>query len=241
MTHTGFLLALLITRGWERRSAAGFSATAEFGEALGLLVVAQRQCERAVDCPRSRGDAASGIWRSVDVRRARLPRHVRAAASLADGLHEPRVAKSVHFAMTEANRLGLEMSMNLSSCAGTLKGPWDVGDEAPKKLMWTSAEVSGPATHPCRIASEGHATLLGCGRVGGPAGCSQGGRRARQPLPSISPMTGTMLQTKPDRGSRVSEVLDLSDKVDAAGTTRLGCAGRPMDIAPLCLWRDGGI
>jgi len=48
------------------------------------------------------------------------------------------------FAMTEANRLGLEMSVNLSSGAGALKGPWDVGDDAPKKLVWASQEVTGP-------------------------------------------------------------------------------------------------
>ena len=48
------------------------------------------------------------------------------------------------FAMTEANRFGLEMSVNLSSGAGALKGPWDVGDDAPKKLVWASQEVTGP-------------------------------------------------------------------------------------------------
>jgi len=40
--------------------------------------------------------------------------------------------------MSEADRLGLKMSINLSSCAGALKGPWDVGDDAPKKILWTS-------------------------------------------------------------------------------------------------------
>jgi len=28
------------------------------------------------------------------------------------------------FAMTKAGQLGLEVSVNLSSCAGALKGPW---------------------------------------------------------------------------------------------------------------------
>jgi hypothetical protein len=47
-------------------------------------------------------------------------------------------------AMSEADRLGLQMSVNLSSCAGALKGPWLVGDDAPKQLAWTSLGVAGP-------------------------------------------------------------------------------------------------
>jgi len=46
--------------------------------------------------------------------------------------------------ITEAGRLGLEVSVNLSSCAGALKGPWEVGDDAPKKLVWTATEIRGP-------------------------------------------------------------------------------------------------
>ena len=36
----------------------------------------------------------------------------------------------------EAARLGLEVSVNLSSCAGALKGPWEVGADAPKRLVY---------------------------------------------------------------------------------------------------------
>ncbi len=50
------------------------------------------------------------------------------------------------YTLVEANRLGLEVSVNLSSCAGALKGPWEVGDDAPKKLVWTATEWKGPAT-----------------------------------------------------------------------------------------------
>ena len=45
------------------------------------------------------------------------------------------------FSIAEADRLGLEVSVNLSSGAGALKGPWEVGDDAPKKLVWTATEV----------------------------------------------------------------------------------------------------
>ncbi len=47
-------------------------------------------------------------------------------------------------AIAESSRLGLEMSVNLSSSAGALKGPWDVGGDAPKRLMWTAVELQGP-------------------------------------------------------------------------------------------------
>lgn len=36
----------------------------------------------------------------------------------------------------EAARLGLTVSVNLSSCAGALKGPWAVGADAPKRLVY---------------------------------------------------------------------------------------------------------
>lgn len=50
----------------------------------------------------------------------------------------------VKFTLTEASRLGLQVSINLSSCAGALKGPWPVGDDVPKKLVWTATEIRGP-------------------------------------------------------------------------------------------------
>jgi hypothetical protein len=39
----------------------------------------------------------------------------------------------VRHAMTEANRLGLEMSMNLSTCGGALRAPWKTGQQAPQE------------------------------------------------------------------------------------------------------------
>jgi hypothetical protein len=56
----------------------------------------------------------------------------------------PQWRRMFKFALGEAHRLGLQMSVNLSSCAGALKGPWEVGDDAPKRLLWVSAEVRGP-------------------------------------------------------------------------------------------------
>ncbi len=56
----------------------------------------------------------------------------------------PEWRKMLKYGIEQAAELGLEVSVNLSSCAGALKGPWEVGDDAPKKLIWTSTEVSGP-------------------------------------------------------------------------------------------------
>jgi hypothetical protein len=42
----------------------------------------------------------------------------------------------------EAARLGLEVSVNLSSCAGALKGPWAVGADAPKRLVYQLAPLT---------------------------------------------------------------------------------------------------
>ncbi|OGV61040.1 MAG: hypothetical protein A2283_22610 [Lentisphaerae bacterium RIFOXYA12_FULL_48_11] len=48
------------------------------------------------------------------------------------------------FGIKEAARVGLEVSVNLSSCAGALKGPWEVGADAPKRLICqTTPLVSG--------------------------------------------------------------------------------------------------
>ncbi len=52
--------------------------------------------------------------------------------------------RMLKLAIEKAGALGLEVSVNLSSCAGALKGPWAVGDDVPKKLVWTATEVKGP-------------------------------------------------------------------------------------------------
>jgi hypothetical protein len=56
----------------------------------------------------------------------------------------PPWRQMLKFAIEKAATLGLEVSVNLSSCAGALKGPWEVGDDAPKKLVWTATELHGP-------------------------------------------------------------------------------------------------
>ena len=41
----------------------------------------------------------------------------------------------VAFAVQECARLGLEFTMNLSDCGGSLKGPWKTGADGPKRLV----------------------------------------------------------------------------------------------------------
>lgn len=49
------------------------------------------------------------------------------------------------FGIQEAARVGLEVSVNLSSCAGALKGPWPVGPDAPKRLIFRTVPLAGGA------------------------------------------------------------------------------------------------
>ena len=71
------------------------------------------------------------------------PNHVPAPRSKMEFM-SPEWRRMVKFALSKADKLGLEVSVNLSMCAGTLKGPWDVGDDVPKKLVWTATEMRGP-------------------------------------------------------------------------------------------------
>lgn len=47
----------------------------------------------------------------------------------------PEWRKMVVFAVQECTRLGLEFTMNLSDCGGSLKGPWKTGADCPKRLV----------------------------------------------------------------------------------------------------------
>lgn len=43
---------------------------------------------------------------------------------------------NVAYAIRKASELGLEFTMNLSSSGGSFKGPWDLGKDSPKRLMF---------------------------------------------------------------------------------------------------------
>ncbi|NLF70893.1 MAG: hypothetical protein GX575_17820 [Candidatus Anammoximicrobium sp.] len=151
------------------------------------------------------------------------------------------------FALDEAERQGLKMSVNLSSCAGALKGPWEVGDDAPKKLIWTAAEVRGPKRvevvlqRPEGIRFWDIALLAA--RHAAPAD-------AAEPAASSDPaaaLSGNWQEAQPrkDGGPTLVEVVSLADKIDPQGRLRwdappgvwtllrLGCttmAGHEYDV-----------
>lgn len=100
----------------------------------------------------------------------------------------PEWRRMLKYAMGEANRLGLEMSVNLSSCAGALRGPWNVGDDAPKQLLWAKSELEGGKPINCDL----------------PRG--EWGRTWEVAVVAAR-------QEKREKGAPVVEVVDLSDKV----------------------------
>lgn len=55
-------------------------------------------------------------------------------------------------AMQEADRLGLQMSVNLSTCGGALQAPWPLGEHAAKQLVWKVVVVDGPGQVAGRLA-----------------------------------------------------------------------------------------
>ena len=55
----------------------------------------------------------------------------------------PEWRELVKFGVQEAARVGLQVSVNLSSCAGALKGPWPVGADAPKRLICQTTPLTG--------------------------------------------------------------------------------------------------
>ncbi|MDO4570488.1 MAG: glycosyl hydrolase [Planctomycetia bacterium] len=48
------------------------------------------------------------------------------------------------FLIQEADRLGMRVSLNIANSGGMLRGPWDMGGDGPKELIWTEENVDGP-------------------------------------------------------------------------------------------------
>ena len=46
--------------------------------------------------------------------------------------------------VSEADRLGLQVSFNISDSGGQLRGPWDMKELGPYELVWTEGNVDGP-------------------------------------------------------------------------------------------------
>lgn len=124
----------------------------------------------------------------------------------------PEWRQLVKFTMSEAARLGLQMSMNLSTSGGSLRAPWDTGANAPKKLIWTSAETAGPRRFETDLVKPDQphfweVALLAV-RHGSPAGPEVGGT-------AFSQNWRDSVFDRKAPGATAEEIVDLGDKVKA--------------------------
>ncbi len=81
-----------------------------------------------------------GYWDSYDGRTGHIP----VPLDIKHEFMSPGWREMVKFAMQEAHRLGLKMSINLANTGGSLRGPWDMKENRAKQLIWTSSSVMGP-------------------------------------------------------------------------------------------------
>jgi hypothetical protein len=119
----------------------------------------------------------------------------------------PRWRRMLQFSLRQASQLGLKVSVNLSSCAGALKGPWLVGDDAPKQLVWCAQELNGPRQFsgalPVPVGRRfWDAALLAV--------------KHDRPAPSLTNPWQELASPPVDRGM-ANEVLDLTTNLDAQG------------------------
>ncbi|MHB8900587.1 MAG: glycosyl hydrolase [Thermoguttaceae bacterium] len=126
----------------------------------------------------------------------------------------PEWRELVRFAISEASRVGLEMSINLSSCAGALKGPWLVEADAPKHLVWTSAQVTGPRELNLELAPSAEAYHQEIALF---ALKSAGAAESAEPADQLLSGNWRQMQPKLDANSAADEVVDISDRVDDRG------------------------
>lgn len=80
-----------------------------------------------------------GYWDSYDGRTGHIP----VPLHIKYEFMSPGWREMVKYTMQEAHRLGLKMSINIANTGGSLRGPWDMKEDGPKQLIWTSKTVSG--------------------------------------------------------------------------------------------------
>jgi len=156
----------------------------------------------------------------------------------------PEWRRMVKFAMSEADRLGIEMSINLSSCAGALKGPWLVGADAPKKLIWTSAQVAGPARLKGKLPrGDGEffwdVAVLAARHRAPADGDQPAGSAERADAFNLSG-DWRDVAARFDPKMDIDQVIDLTDQVDAAGGLSWEVpAGRWTVVRFACVTMEG--
>jgi len=234
MTLRGLNVAVLATSVW----AWAVWGPAPFAQAAGGPAAAPAgQLEQAFARPADADKPwAYWWWLKGNVSREQITRDLEAMKRVgfggllhfdARGYHEdhvpppesrmdfmgPQWREMLKFGIAEAQRLGLTVSVNLSSCAGALKGPWNVGADAPKRLIWTAADVVGPRRVTCtlRPPAEPHYWNLCVLAVRQPAASGQ---------PAGTPDLSTDWRDAQGKLAAVAptpEVLDITAQVDAQG------------------------
>ena len=127
----------------------------------------------------------------------------------------PEWREMVRFGLSEAHRLGLQVSINLSSCAGALKGPWEVMGDAPKRLIWTSANVAGPGELKAQLAPSGDGYFENVALFA--LKTDQAAPKATASIGEALSTNWNEIQRKLDDAAAVSEMVDLSQRIDAQG------------------------
>ena len=124
----------------------------------------------------------------------------------------PRWRQLIRHSLKEAHRLGLQVSINLSTCGGALRAPWDMEENAVKKLIWASTEVNGPGPvqldRPKCTAPHYHPVAVVAARLGKGKG-----------KPSVAPTSewSSVKDALQKDAETATEVVDLTGKVDANG------------------------
>jgi len=75
---------------------------------------------------------------------ANTTRHVPVPLTIKYEFMSPEWRKLVTHVVKEAHRLGMQVSMNIANTGGQLRGPWDLGADGPKELIWTEQNINGP-------------------------------------------------------------------------------------------------
>jgi hypothetical protein len=157
--------------------------------------------------------------------------HIVAAPERKIPFMSPRWRELVRYALDEAHRLGLQASINLSTCGGALRAPWDMQQHAVKKLIWASTRVQGPVSvqldRPECTAPYYHPVAVVAARVGAGSGSP-----SVEPTGAWSPVQDSWQET----ADTATEVIDLSDHVDADGRLRWDApAGRWVVLRLACV------
>jgi len=136
----------------------------------------------------------------------------------------------------EADRLGLEMSLNIQS-GWNLGGPMVTADDAPKKLVWTARRVAGATDLAAKLVQpkgrDGYYRDLfvvayrlkpGAGATRKPIQNQEQKALLKPLVPFSAPNSGPLFEeyaaTPGEEDTRATEVVDLTARLDKDGTLR---------------------